>query len=66
MWSRAIKGEKIHLIAITPPSIQGGTCCHTALLLRETSQRVLQPLTSLPFFHMKSSPSAVAHSSPLF
>lgn len=53
---------KICLKAITPPSIQTGTCCHSALLLTETSERLLQPLTSLPFFHMNSRPSAAAHS----
>lgn len=34
----------------------------SALLLEETSERLLQPLTSLPFFHMNSRPSATAHS----
>lgn len=75
MWLRAPKGgnacvcapckkkkKKKILIAITPPSIQTGTCYHSALLLKATSEKLLQPLTSLPFFHMNSCPSATAHS----
>lgn len=54
--------KKICLIAITPPSIQTGTRYHSAWLLEETSERLLQPLTLLPFFHMNSLPSATAHS----
>lgn len=53
--------EKI-LIAITPPSIQTGTCYHSALLLEATSEKLLLRLTSLPFSHMNSCPSAAAHS----
>lgn len=53
---------KICLIAITPPSIQTGTCYHSALLLEAIRERLLQPLTSLPFFHMNRHPSATAHS----
>lgn len=48
MWSRALREDmslslckcakkKICLIAITPPSIQTGTCYHSSLLLEETS-----------------------------
>lgn len=46
--------KKKILIAITPPSIQTGTCYHSALLLEATSEKLLLPLTSLPFFHMNS------------
>lgn len=53
---------KICLIAITPPSIQTGTCYHSALLLEAIRVRLLQPLTSLPFFHLNRRPSATAHS----
>lgn len=54
--------QKESLIAITPPSIQTGTCYRSALLLKATSERLLLPLTLLPFFHMNSHPSATAHS----
>lgn len=56
------KKKKKILIAITPPSIQTGTCYHSALLLEATNEKLLLPLTSLPFFHMNSCPSAAAHS----
>lgn len=53
---------KICLIAITPPSIQTGTCYHSALLLEAIRERLLRALTLLPFFHMNRRPSAMAHS----